>query len=139
MTQTTPDPESAEHERSSLGALFNDLTQNVSLLVRQEVELAKTELKESASSAGKSAGMYAGAGIAGHFVLFFLSLAAVFGLAAWLGYGFAALAVAVFWAIIALVLASVGKKKMREVKGLPNTAETVKKIPSAFNPKDDAS
>lgn len=140
MTHTTPDPDSdsAEHERSSLGALFNDLTQNVSLLVRQEIELAKTELKESASSAGKGAGMYAGAGVAGHFVLLFLSVAAFFGLALWIGYGFSALVVAALWAVIGLVLASAAKKKMQEIKGLSNTAETVKRIPSAFTPKDDA-
>lgn len=138
MTHTTPDPDSAEHERSSLGALFNDLTQNVSLLVRQEIELAKTELKESASSAGKGAGMYAGAGVAGHFVLLFLSVAAFFGLSLWIGYGFSALVVAALWTVIGLVLASAAKKKMQEIKGLPNTAETVKRIPSAFTPKDDA-
>ncbi|WP_440103808.1 phage holin family protein [Glutamicibacter mishrai] len=138
MTHTTPDPDSAEQERSSLGALFNDLTQNVSLLVRQEIELAKTELKESASSAGKGAGMYAGAGVAGHFVLLFLSVAAFFGLALWIGYGFSALVIAALWAVIGLVLASAAKKKMQEIKGLPNTAETVKRIPSAFTPKDDA-
>lgn len=139
MTHTTPEPGSAEHERSSLGALFNDLTQNVSLLVRQEIELTKTELKESAGTAGKGAGMYAGAGVAGHFVLLFLSVAAFFGISAWIGYGLSALVVAVLWAIIALVMASVAKKKMKEIKGLPNTAATVKKIPSAFTPKDDAS
>lgn len=138
MTHTTPDPDSAEQERSSLGALFNDLTQNVSLLVRQEIELAKTELKESASSAGKGAGMYAGAGVAGHFVLLFLSVAAFFGLALWIGYGFSALVIAALWAVIGLVLTSAAKKKMQEIKGLPNTAETVKRIPSAFTPKDDA-
>lgn len=126
-----------EENTDSLGNLFSDLTQNVSVLVRQEVELAKTELKESASAAGKGAGMYAGAGIAGHFVLLFLSLAAMFGLANWLGYGWSALIVAVVWAIIAGILAVVAKKKLEQVKGMPKTSDTVKKIPEAFKPQED--
>lgn len=127
----------AEEEQTTLGGLFSDLTQNVSVLVRQEVELAKTELKESAASAGKGAGMYAGAGIAAHFVLMFLSLAAVFGLATLIGYGWSALIVAGVWAIIAAILAMVAKKKMEQVKGLPKTSSTVKKIPSAFKPQEE--
>lgn len=123
--------------QSSLGSLFSDLAENVSVLIRQEVELAKTELKESAVSAGTGIGMYAGAAIAGHFVLMFLSFGAVFGLAAWVGYGWAAVIVAVIWAVLAAILAAVAKKKLKEVKGLPKTAATVKKIPSAFNPQED--
>lgn len=126
-----------EQQRESLGALFSDLTHNVSVLVRQEVELAKTEMKESATAAGKGVGMYAGAGIAAHFVLLFLSLAAAAGLANWVGYGWAALIVAVIWAVIAGILAMVAKKKMEEVKGLPKTTSTVKKIPGAFKPQED--
>lgn len=126
-------------QRESLGGLFSDLTENVSVLVRQEVELAKTELKESARAAGKGTGLYAGAGIAGHFVLFFLSLAAVFGLALWIGYAWSALLVAVTWAVIALILAVLGKKNLKQVKGIPQTSATVKKIPGAFKPQEDIS
>ncbi len=81
--------------------------------------------------------MYAGAGIAAHFVLMFLSLAAVFGLATLIGYGWSALIVAGVWAIIAAILAMVAKKKMEQVKGLPKTSSTVKKIPSAFKPQEE--
>lgn len=129
--------ESRQEEQTTLGSLFADLTENVSVLVRQEVELAKTELKESASAAGKGVGMYAGAAIAAHFVLLFLSLALMFGLANWVGYGWAAVIVAVIWGVIAAILAVVAKKKLEAVKGMPKTAATVKKIPSAFNPKED--
>ncbi len=124
-------------ESNTLGTLFSDLTQNVSVLVRQEVELAKTELKESATNAAKGAGMYAGAGIAAHFVLLFLSLAAWAGLSQWTGYGWSAVIVAALWAVVAAILAVVARKKLQSVKGMPNTAQTVKKIPSAFNPKEE--
>lgn len=122
---------------ASLGELFSDLSQNVSELVRQEAELAKAELRETARSAGKGAGLYGGAGIAGHFVLMFLSLAAMFGLANWVGYGWAAVIVAVVWAIAAAVMAAAAKKQLKSTKGLPQTAETIKEIPPTFNPKEE--
>ena len=42
--------------------------------------------------------------------------------------------VGVIWGIIAAVLASKGKKEMQQVKGLPQTAETVKEIPPTLKP-----
>lgn len=141
MTHSPSDFEPREdprtNESSTLGTLFSDLTQNVSRLVRQEVELAKAELKESATNTGKSVGMFAGAGIAAHFVLLFLSIALWVALAQWVGQGWSAVIVAVIWAIVAAVLAMVARKKLKEVKGMPETAQTVKKIPSAFNPKEE--
>lgn len=123
-------------EGASLGELFSDLSQNVSELVRQETELAKAELKQTARSAGMGAGLYAGAGIAGHFVLLFLSLAAMAGISAWVGFGWSALIVAAVWAVIAAIMAVVAKKKLAAAKGMPKTAETIKEIPSTFNPKE---
>ena len=67
----------------------------------------------------------------------FLSLAAVFGLANWVGYGWAAVIVAVVWAIIAAIMASVAKKQFKSAKGMPQTAETIKEIPPTFNPKEE--
>ena len=55
--------------------------------MRQEVELAKAELRESATRAGKGAGMFGGAGLAGYFVLLFLSIAVWWGLGDHLGRG----------------------------------------------------
>jgi hypothetical protein len=122
---------------ASLGELFSDLSQNVSELVRKETELAKAELRQTARSTGKVAGLYAGAGVAGHFVLLFLSLAAMVGLASWLGYGWSAVVVAVIWAIIAAIMAALGKKHLKAVKGMPQTAETIKDIPPTFNPQEE--
>lgn len=122
---------------NSLGELLGDLSRNVSTLMRQEVELAKAELKESVTSAGKGAGMYAGAGLAAHFVVLFLSLAAMFGLALWIGYGWAAVIVAGVWALVGVVLAMLAKKQLRTVKGLPQTADTLKEIPPTFNPNEE--
>ncbi|MET1035504.1 MAG: phage holin family protein [Arthrobacter sp.] len=121
-------------ETSSLGELFGELTRNLSTLIRQEVKLAKAEMKESASTAGKAGGMLGGAGVAGHFTLLFLSLALMWALGSVMHLGWAALVVAVLWGIAAAILASVGRKNLKEVKGLPQTAATVKEIPPTLKP-----
>ncbi|TLM80184.1 phage holin family protein, partial [Pseudarthrobacter sp. NamE2] len=61
-------------DSTSLGDLLGEVTRDLSTLMRQELELAKAEAKQSATRAGKGGGMLAGAGVAGHFVLLFLSL-----------------------------------------------------------------
>ena len=46
----------------SLGELFTELAQETSTLVRQEVNLAKTEMSQKASTAGRHAGVLAAGG-----------------------------------------------------------------------------
>jgi heme exporter protein D len=129
-------------ETNSLGDLLSEVSRDISVLMRQELELAKAEAKESATRAGKGAGMLAGAGIAAHFVLLFLSIALWWGLGLALGEGsgyvWSAIIVAVIWAIIAAILAAVGKKQMKSVQGLPRTQESVKKIPETLKPSEEA-
>ena len=49
-------------DERSLGELFSELAQETSTLVRQEVNLAKTEMSQKASSAGKHVGVLAAGG-----------------------------------------------------------------------------
>jgi hypothetical protein len=121
-------------DNTSLGELLGDVTLDLSTLMRQEVELAKAELKQSTSRAGKGAGMLAGAGVGGHFVLLFLSLALMWALGAIMPLGWSALIVAVIWAIIAAVLASIGRNELKQIKGLPQTGETLSEIPPTLKP-----
>jgi hypothetical protein len=125
---------------SSVGELLGDISRDLSTLMHQEVELAKAEVRESARSAGKGAGMLGGAGLAGWFVLLFLSLALwwLLGSTAGLGFGWAALIVAAIWAVIAAVLAAVGRRNMQRVQGVPRTVETTKEIPDALRGRDNA-
>ncbi len=134
---STEMPHTAAHakaESSSLGDLLGDVTRDMSTLMRQEVELAKVELKQSATRAGKGSGMLAGAGVAGHFVLLFLSLALWWALGNLMGLGWSAVVVALVWGIIAAVLASMGRKELKAIKGLPQTAETLQEIPPTLKP-----
>ncbi|WP_197432427.1 phage holin family protein [Pseudarthrobacter sp. GA104] len=138
MSSSIPEmPPSEAHlkaDNASLGELLGDVTRDLSTLMRQEVELAKAELKQSADKAGKGSGMLAGAGVAGHFVLVFLSLALMFALGALMPLGWAALIVAVVWGITAAVLASIGRKELKQIKGLPQTGETLSEIPPTLKP-----
>ena len=138
MSSSIPEmPPSAAHQKAdnaSLGELLGDVTRDLSTLMRQEVELAKAEAKQSATKAGKGAGMLGGAGVAGHFVLVFLSLALMFALGALMPLGWAAVILAVIWGIIAAVLASIGRKELKQIKGLPQTGETLSEIPPTLKP-----
>ena len=120
----------------SLGELISEVTQDLSTLMRQELELAKAELQQSASRAGKGAGMLGGAAIAGYFVLLFLSVAVWWAIGSVTGLGWSALIVAVIWGIIGAVLYTMGRNSLKSVPGIPKTADTVKKIPDALKGND---
>lgn len=133
-----PDPRHAAMDTSevsesrSIGQIMGDVSKDVTTLLRQEVDLAKAELKQSTTRAGKGAGMLAGAGVAGLLFLVFLSVSAWWGLGLHVGNEWSGLIVAVIWAVVAGVLALVGKKELEKMKGLPQTADTVAKIPNAL-------
>ena len=128
MRPSTPGPAGDR----SLGDLISEVTEDLSTLMRQELELAKAELQQSATRAGKGAGMLGGAAVAGYFVLLFASIAIWWAIGAGTGLGWSALIVAVIWGIIAAVLAATGRASLRSVRGLPKTADTVKRIPDAL-------
>ncbi|MBM9468032.1 phage holin family protein [Nakamurella leprariae] len=116
----------------SLGELLSEITTDISTLMRQEVALAKAEVQQSAARAGKGVGMFGGAAFAGYMVLLFLTIALWWLIGGATGLGWSALIVAVIWAVIGAVLYSVGRKELKQVRGLPRTAATVKRIPDAL-------
>jgi hypothetical protein len=112
---------------ASPGQLASEVAKDLSTLVRQEIALAKAELQQEAKTAGVAAGALGGAGFAGYFVLVFASLAAMWGLAELMPLGWAALIVAAVWAVIAAVLAVVGRSRLKKFNPKPErTIETVK-------------
>jgi hypothetical protein len=125
------DPQ-VQASQSSVGELLGEITRDMSQLVRQEVELAKAELRQEATKAGKAGGMFGGAGVAGYMVVLFLSFALWWGLSNVMDQGWAALIVAMIWAVIAAVLFAVARGRMREIRGLPQTSETARGIPAAL-------
>lgn len=123
-------------EPPSIGELLSDVTANLSELMRQELELAKAELRQTATRAGKGVGMLGGAGLAANLMLVFLSVAVWWGIGNATGRGWSGLIVAGIWAVIAAVLAMVGRKEIRSAPGLQRTTESVKRIPDALQGND---
>jgi uncharacterized membrane protein len=141
-------------EGTSVGELLGEVSRDLSTLMRQELELAKAEvkaeatkasqeLKAEASKAGKGAGMLGGAGFAGYMVALFLSLAVMWGLANVMDAGWAALIVAVVWGVIGAVLYARGRKELKKVdltklKQLnpkpEQTVDTLQQVPGALKP-----
>ncbi|WP_433795580.1 phage holin family protein [Actinoplanes sp. CA-252034] len=120
---TTPD----RVEQTSIGEIIGNISDDLSQLFRQEVELAKAEIRQEATKAGKAAGMLGGAGFAGYLAVVLLSFAVVFGLSNVMDPGWAALIVAIVWGAIGAVLFVNGRKKMKTVDPVPRrTAETLK-------------
>lgn len=127
---TTPYPQDRAQPpagETSIGELIGNISNDLSQLFRQEVELAKVELKQEATKAGKAAGMLGVAGFAGYLAIVLLSFAAVFGLANVIDAGWAALIVAVVWAIVGAVLYTTGRKRLKTVDPMPRrTVDTIK-------------
>jgi hypothetical protein len=128
MTYPAPHADRADEvAETSIGDLIGNISNDLSQLFRQEVELAKAELKQEAGKAGKAAGMLGGAGFAGYLAVVLLSFALVFALANIMDAGWAALIVAVIWGVIGAVLYTTGRKQLKDVDPVPHrTVDTIK-------------
>ncbi len=114
-----------------LSELISNLTEDTSKLFRQEVALARAEIKQEASVAMIGVAMMAMAGALSAVALILLSLAAAEGLQRWLDIDIAwcYFIVAVVWLIVAGVLFSMGRKKLAEVNPKPErTVESIKDV-----------
>ena len=118
---------SAQGDERSLGEIVGDISHDLTTLVKQELELAKTELKEEAGKAGKGAGLLGGAGVSGLLALIFLSGALAYLLDSWIPRELAFLVVGLVWAVIGAVLALSGRKAIQSMNPqLPETQQTLK-------------
>jgi F0F1-type ATP synthase assembly protein I len=124
---TDPTAGAAPAQERSLGEIVGDVANDLTTLVKQEIELAKTEAKAEVAKAGKGAGLLGGAGAAGYLTLVFLSLALMFLLDSWMHTGWAALIVGVLWGIAATVMALSGRKELKSMNPkLETTQRTIK-------------
>ena len=115
-------------DERSLGDLFSDLSRETTTLVRQEVQLAKAELTQSATEAARGIGMLVAGGAVAYAGLLFLLLAIVFGLIeagwdAWLS----ALVVGLVVIAIGAVLVLRARESLKPANLAPRrTVETLK-------------
>jgi hypothetical protein len=111
-----------------LGEVARDLTRDVSLLVRQEVELAKAEMAQKGRVAAPGLGMIGGAGVVGLMSAGALTGCLILVLSIFLAEWLSALIVGAVLAAVAYLLVKQGKERVGEA-GAPvpeQTIETVK-------------
>ena len=116
MTEPTgsPPPGSAAPADASVGDLVKAMSADLSRLVRDEIQLAQTEISAKAKQAGVGVGAFGAAGVLALYGLAVLIAAAVLGLTLVLPAWLAALIVGVVVLAIAGVAALLGKKKVDE-------------------------
>jgi hypothetical protein len=120
------------HDEASTAELVGRITENLSALFRKEIELAKAETKAEAVKAGMGAGMLAAAGVLSLIILGLVSMAGAQWLSNEMDLQWAYLTVAGIWLVIAVILALVGRSKLRTLNPVPErTAETLREIPDA--------
>ncbi|WEH20420.1 phage holin family protein [Streptomyces sp. VNUA24] len=106
-------PGPGEHDHHSVGELVGQATEQLSLLVRQEVALAKEELAEKGRRAGRGGGLLGAAGAVAYVGFMTLAAAAVGALSLVLDVWAAALIVMAVLFVIAGVLAVLGRAQLR--------------------------
>jgi uncharacterized membrane protein YqjE len=125
-SRDTARPTEPKRPDSSLGDLIKEMTAELSGLFRQEIELAKVETREEVQRSTKALAAMAVAGVAALLALTLLSFALAELLDQGLNRALSFAIVGVLWAIVAAVLLSVGRKKLREVRPLPETTASIK-------------
>lgn len=120
-----------QREQRSIGELFSDLANQTSTLVRQEVDLAKTEMSQKAAAIGKDAGMIGAGGVLALGGYLALVAGLIIILDIWLPLWLSAIIVGVVLAGIGFVLIQQGLSAIRRVDLTPR--QTIATL------KDDAS
>jgi hypothetical protein len=101
-----------EHE--GIGPAVKQLSEDLGILVRNELQLARREMMEKAKTAGVGAGMLSGSAITGLLTLGSLTALLIIAIALVLPLWLSALIVTAMWAATTAVLALTGKKKIQD-------------------------
>jgi membrane protein len=121
---TSPPPRAG---RAGIGQVVRAIAADLSLLVRQQVELAKQEMSEAAKARARGIGAFAAAGVLALFVIGFLGMTAAAALAIVLPNWLANLIVAVLFLLIAVVAVMLGRTWMKTPRATAErTKETLK-------------
>lgn len=107
----------------STGELVSRMTEEISILVRDEIRLAQLEITAKAKKTGTGLGLFGGAGLFAWFGLGALVAAAILGLATVLDAWLAALIVGAALLLIAGIVGLLGRKEVAQAgPPLPETA-----------------
>lgn len=121
-------------EEPSVGALVQSAMADVSTLVRNEIELAKTEIATSAKKAGISVALFSVAGVLLAFagIYFFVSVAEFLtwlGLIRWISY----LIVTGGLGVLAIFAALIGRRMLKKLEKPERTIETLRDLPEVLH------
>jgi uncharacterized membrane protein YqjE len=115
------------NDQESVGSLISGLIKDLQELVRGEVQLAKTELRDDAITAGRALGSIAAGAFIGLTGFIFLMLGVTYLINKELEMWISAAIVGAVLAIVAAVLVSVGRKRLSASNLKPEqTIETLK-------------
>jgi len=116
-------------DERSIGDLFTELSQEVSLLIKQEMVLLRLEMTEKVQQYSRAAVYFVAAGLIAYAGFLALTGAAVFVLWLFLPGWLAALIVALVWGGISFMLVQRGKSLIEHTELTPHkTVETLKEI-----------
>lgn len=119
------DTDATQPGSDSLGTLVSNATEQMSSLVRSEIELAKTEVVGEVKKAAIGGGLLAVAGVIALYSSFFFFFAFAEMLASWMHRGWAFLIVFLIMLVLAGILALVGVKRFQAMKKPEKTIESV--------------
>lgn len=95
-----------------------DLSDDLSRLLRQEIELAKQEARREGRKVAQASSMVAGAVFASVLAAILLSFALVYALGVLMPLAWAAFIVAVIWLFLGIVLGSEARRKLKTTEPL---------------------
>jgi len=111
----------------SLGELFSELSRQTSTLIRQEVALAKAEMKQKGTEVGKDVGMMAAGGALAYAGLLALIATLIIILAEFIPWWLSALIVSIVVLAVGGLLIQRGMSALKETSMAPEqTIETLK-------------
>jgi uncharacterized membrane protein YqjE len=124
--RVTTDSYRTDGSHKSAGQLVKEVTEDLSTLVRKEIDLAKAELGKSIAAKAKGAAIIAIAGVLGLFALIFLLLAIRDGFDAFLWTWLSDLITAAILLLIAGIAALIARKRLTAPINSELTKKTIK-------------
>ncbi len=128
-------------EKQSLGTMISGVTQDISTLLRGEIELVKAEISQQARTVASGSGLLVGAAVVAGTGALFLLLTLAWLLDEWLPTWAAFGIVTLLLIITAVILGLVGRKQLERVKGLEASPASIEKTKAVLTrkPAPDAS
>ena len=122
-------------EKQSLGTMISGVTQDISTLLRGEIELVKAEISQQARTAAQGSGLLVGAAVIAGTAALFLLLTLAWLLDEWLPTWAAFGIVTLVLIITAVILGLAGRRQLERIKGLEASPASIEKTKAVLTRK----